>query len=936
MKLYQSIFLTVFLAFSHTITSQVVTTSPILPTVNNQVVITLNTTGTALQGYAGDVYAHTGVIVEGSTAWQYVKGTWGANTSQPKLTKVSSNTYTLTISPNIREYYAVPSDKVIEKMAFVFRSQSSPYLQTSPDIFINVYAEGLTVNISSPEQDKPFYSYGANINISVQANNSETIKLYINNQEVSSSSSAALDFSHQINAYGKQWIKAIAQLQTDKVADSVYFYVIGNIPQVALPSGVIPGINYTGSNEVTLVLQDPPAKKEFVFAIGDFSDWDIDENFLMNRTPDGTHYWKTISGLDPQREYLFQYWVDGKLKIADPYSEKISDPWNDKWISSTTFPNLVAYPEGKTTGVVSVLQVEQNNFYWESNGYTPPAKEKLVIYELHIRDFVSDDYIVSVMDKLDYLEKLGVNAIELMPINEFEGNDSWGYNPSFHFATDKAYGTKNNYKKFIDECHKRGMAVIIDMVLNHSFGLSPLVQMYFNPSAGQYGQPTADNPWFNETCPHPPYCWGYDFDHTNQHTKDYIDRVAKFWLTEFKVDGFRFDFTKGFTNILTSGEGSAYNSQRIGILKRYADFIWSVNPSAYVILEHFADNTEEKELAEYKKDEGKGMLIWGNTNYNYNEASMGWLTNSNFGGVSYKQRGWSAPHLVGYMESHDEERLMFKNITYGNSSNPEHNVKNISIGLKRQKLVGTFFFTIPGPKMIWQFGELGYDFSIDYNDRVGRKPVRWDYYDNTERRSVYNSWAEVIALRNSLPVFSSNDYSVSLSGAGKRVTLMHNDMNVVIVGNFDVTQKDIAYTFPNTGKWYEYYSQTEINIASTTQTLSMQPGEYRIYSTSFINRNDYIVSTPTIEFKTPPLQVDIWPNPLNSLLNIEIQSDKKEQVDISLFDVNGRFLSTILNGSTNPGFNHFEWQKPTFFEPGLYFIVFKSPSYRIARKLVMN
>ncbi len=161
--------------------------------------------------------------------------------------------------------------------------------------------------------------------------------------------------------------------------------------------------------------------------------------------------------------------------------------------------------------------------------------EELVIYELHIRDFVGTRAIKTVMDTLDYLERLGVNAIELMPINEFEGNDSWGYNPSFYFAPDKAYGTENDYKRFIDECHKRGIAVIIDMVLNHSYGQSPLVQLYFDPTAGDYGQPTAQNPWYNEVCPHEPYCWGYDFDHESAQTKKFVDRVNRFWIENYKV-----------------------------------------------------------------------------------------------------------------------------------------------------------------------------------------------------------------------------------------------------------------------------------------------------------------------------------------------------------------------------------------------------------------
>lgn len=912
-----------------------ITSNPALPTATDEVVITFDATqgNGNLAGYTGDVYTHTGVKIEGNPNWQYVIGTWGNNTTQPKLTRIGTNLYQLTITPSIRQFYDVPADMKIVQMCFVFRaSGGSPQ---SEDLFVDIVEEGLTVKINSPQWDSPFYNFGALLNIEAQANSSENITLFVNNQEVSTTSNSLITYTHTVDLYGKQWVKAVATAGSESVADSVYFYVRGEVPVVDLPSGVIPGINITGEDEVTLVLHDPPALKQFVFAIGDFNDWELDDDYYMNRTPDGKHYWITLSDLDPTKEYIYQYWIDGELRLADPYTEKVSDPWNDKWISSITYPNLIEYPVGKTSGIASVFQVQQEEYVWEATDFVPPAKGDLIIYELHIRDFVEDDYIMTVLDKLDYLQTLGVNAIELMPINEFEGNDSWGYNPSFFFATDKAYGTKNNYKKFIDECHKRGIAVIIDMVLNHSFGQSPLVQMYFNPSAGQYGQPTAENPWYNETCPHPPYCWGYDFDHMSQYTRDFIDRVAEFWLTEFKVDGFRFDFTKGFTNMLTGGEGWNYNAQRVAILKRFADVIWEVNPDAYVILEHFTDNTEEKELAEYRSGEGKGMMLWGNINHAYNEASMGWLTNSNFNWVSHKQRGWSVPHLIGYMESHDEERLMYKNLTYGNSSNPNHNVKELAVALERQKLVGTFYFTIPGPKMIWQFGELGYDVNIDFNGRTGRKPIRWNYYDVPERRSLYNIWAEIIALRHTFPSFSTDNFSTSLSGAGKSITLLHNDMNVYIVGNFAVTEQNISASFPNTGVWYEYFTQTEHSIQSTSQTFTMAPGEYRIYTTQFINRQDYIVGTPTFE-SIAKNSVSVWPNPASDRLTIGIIANSYQNVEIDLYDMSGRLVSSIYKGQLMVGENRIDWVRNPGIRSGMYLVMVKTQTTRETRKIVIQ
>ena len=242
-------------------------------------------------------------------------------------------------------------------------------------------------------------------------------------------------------------------------------------------------------------------------------------------------------------------------------------------------------------------------------------KSKLVIYELLIRDFLANhDFKTPFIDTLSYLDDLGVNAIELMPVCEFEGNLSWGYNPSFYFAPDKYYGPKNDMKAFVDSCHARGIAVIMDIVLNHCFGQSPFVQLYLDHYDTDQIFMKIPNPWFNASSPNPVYKWGADFNHTSSSTQELVDRINAYWLTEYNVDGFRFDFSKGFTN--TPGDGFSYDASRIAILKRMANKIWSVKPSAYVILEHFTADAEEQELANY------GMMVWGNNNYNYSEAAM--------------------------------------------------------------------------------------------------------------------------------------------------------------------------------------------------------------------------------------------------------------------------------------------------------------------------
>src|SRR5687768_915293 len=266
----------------------------------------------------------------------------------------------------------------------------------------------------------------------------------------------------------------------------------------------------------------------------------------MNKTPDGNYWWIRISGLTPGAEYAFQYLVDGVLKIADPYAEKILDPANDATIPAATYPGLLTYPVGQS-GIVSVLQTAAPAYNWQVNNFTRPDKRGLIIYELLLRDFLAAHDWKTLRDTLGYLKNLGVNAIEIMPFNEFEGNLSWGYNPDFYFAPDKYYGPKNTLKRFIDSAHSKGIAVVMDIALNHTYGSSPMVQLYFDAANNR---PAANNPWYNPT-PRHAFNVGYDMNHESLATRYFVSRVTQHWLQEYKIDGFRFDLSKGFTQTLT-------------------------------------------------------------------------------------------------------------------------------------------------------------------------------------------------------------------------------------------------------------------------------------------------------------------------------------------------------------------------------------------------
>lgn len=807
--------------------AQIIATTPTFLTDETSAEIIFDATGTALSGITGDVYAHTGVITDKSSStsdWKYAP-TWLDNSAKYKLVSQGNNKWKLSISPNIRAYYGVPQGEKIQKLAFVFRNAdgSKEGKDNGKDIFVDVHETGLVVSFEKPSSDQLI---DKNTSIDVKANSSATatIRILLDETELTKTTNVtSLSYTYNFQTVGSHWLIAEAMQGTSSVRDSVFVTVKKDVIDQVRPSNSRAGINYINDNSVTLVLYAP--NKKNVYAIGDFSNWKADNTYMLNR--DGDYWWITITGLSKGQEYAFQYLIDGTLKIADPYTDKVLDPSNDQYIPSAVYPNLKAYPTGKTEGIASVFQLGQVSYAWKNNDYTLPEKDKMVIYELLIRDFTTEHSFASTLAKLDYLQSLGINTIELLPINEFEGNSSWGYNPSFYFAVDKYYGTKDAFKNFVDECHKRNIAVVIDMVLNHSFGQSPFVQLYWDAANNR---PSSDNPWYNVESPNTDYSWGYDFNHESEQTKALVDSVNSYWMKEYRIDGFRFDFTKGFTN--TKGNGWAYDQSRIDILKRMTSEIYKRNPKAIVIMEHLADNSEEKVLAD------ADIMLWGNMNYNYAEGTMGWTDNGNsdLSGAIYTKRGWSKPNLVAYMESHDEERLMYKSLAYGNASG-SYNVKDLATVLKRAELSAAFYFTLPGPKMIWQFGELGYDYSINTcsdgstiseDCRVAEKPVRWDYLDNVNRKNLYNAYAKLIKLKKENNVFESLNLDYSLVNAQKYI-VWKGDINAFLVGNFGVAEATVSLTLPKTGTWYNAISGENLSVSSTNYSIKLQPGEYRLY-----------------------------------------------------------------------------------------------------------
>ena len=798
-----------------------------------------------LYGHAGELYGHFGVVVDGE--WKYVPSDWGVADEKVHFKKVADNHWEFKMEPSIREYFQ-SGETPVTKIALIVRSEDGNTKSHDSDQFCSVIDDKYKAEEFTPDP-----------------------------------------------------------LVTKK-----------------LPEGVKHGINYNEDGSVTFVFYDKDTagqSHKYCYIVGDWNEWTRKTEGAMYYDGSQGCWWITLDGFDADKEYRFQYRLGNNsgsdTYVSDPYTEIVYDQWNDQYIAG-----VPAFPEGAKQ-LVSAFQINKPEYAWKHKDFKVEDKNDLVIYEMLFRDFTTSQDIEGAMAQLDYIENLGVNAIELMPVQEFDGNLSWGYNPNHWFALDKYYGTREEYKDFIDECHARGIAVIIDVVYNHATGSHPWAKMWWD---GANNCTAENNPWFNVVAKHEFNVY-HDMNHENAMVKEHVKRSLEHLLTEYDVDGFRFDLTKGFTQNNTLGDVGAwgrYDQSRVDILKGYADHIWSVNENAVVIFEHLADYSEEKVLAEH------GIKLWRNMNGTYRSAVSG--GSGDFSG-SYEKNlygGW-----VSYMESHDEERLCYgagadassvtwgicgtltnwssditmaadgaffsaKGVTfkaddmfkirkvgewndafnYGASTkgyklplNTEYKLTlgsgsqdmavpaagtydvyfslaaekvwlmeagkrpadpsvtpgggaaedPLTVAMRRAGASAAFFLTVPGPKMIWQFGEIGYDYSIDYNDRTGEKPVVTDQYMAVPaRKALYDTYATLLKFRRENPRFFDSDASFTWTPTGtlKKITCTVDGKSFHVVGNFAKNQT--SYTVPS-GTWTDY-----INGGTVSGNITLKEGEFRL------------------------------------------------------------------------------------------------------------
>ncbi|NNK80192.1 MAG: hypothetical protein HKO93_01740 [Flavobacteriales bacterium] len=221
--------------------------------------------------------------------------------------------------------------------------------------------------------------------------------------------------------------------------------------------------------------------------------------------------------------------------------------------------------------------------------------------------------------------------------------------------------------------------------------------------------------------------------------------------------------------------------------------------------------------------------------------------------------------------------------------------------MARNELNAVLFLSQPGPKMIWQFGELGYDISIDFDCRVCPKPILWNYFEQNHRRRLFDVYSAMNGLRRDYPnTFNSSNFEYALGGAFKRINLYNDDMDAVVIGNFDVEPYSAAPNFPYTGTWFDYFSGEEIIEDNLSNEFLLQPGEYRVYTSEPLEQPEISVSVP--DFDVDALDVDLYPTITSDNVSVKFDLGSEPRIlDVWLYDISGKEVKRFVDRQRTSG-----------------------------------
>lgn len=509
---------------------------------------------------------------------------------------------------------------------------------------------------------------------------------------------------------------------------------------------------------------------ESAHVAGEFSSW---TGIPMARDPDGGTWSVDIPDSRPGQRY--KYFFNGYIWKRDPRARQVNHSNGD---------SIVYDPAA---------------FDWGNDRAPDIARHDLVIYQLHIGTFAGKNPPSTFDDAiplLDHVRDLGCTAVEPLPVNEFPGDRSWGYNPCDPFAIETSYGGPDAFKRFVCAAHERGLAVIVDVVHNH-YGPTDLDLWQFDGAHwnGFYGgiyfynDERAETPW-GHTRP------DYGRPEVRQYIRDQIFMFAE----EYRVDGYRWD---SVYHIISFNErNQARNPEGIQMLHDINQELADKHPGLIRIAE---DHGFERDMAfDSQWDIGYRWAL-------FHLVAEAWDHDRNMHVAAGVLSDWPSFQRVAFTEAHDYVAAM----NYGRSRVPVlvHPEDPESLWARKRALLGgAMVFATPGIPMIFQGQEMHE--TQGFHDDL---PLRWDR-TNTHA-GIVRAYRDLIGLRRNL-----SGTTPGLQGTGIFVQHIDNDNkviactrwnqggetdDVVVVANFscnDYDKDDYAIRFPSAGTWYRHFN----------------------------------------------------------------------------------------------------------------------------------
>ena len=597
--------------------------------------------------------------------------------------------------------------------------------------------------------------------------------------------------------------------------------------------GAIPYAD-AGGTGVTFRVWAPNATS--VGVKGQFNGWSA-----TSMTLEGTNgYWSAdIPSAQVGQQY--KYVINGSLDRRDPRSRRVTNSAGNSIIYKT------------------------NAFDWGGDVAIPPWKNDLVIYEMHVGTFNAEGGVPSSFDKdierLDYLRSLGISAVEIMPVNEFPADKSWGYNPADILAIESALGGPDEFKRFVKAAHQRGIAVLVDVVHNH-YGPSDLATWQFdgwnqNGKGGIY--------FFNDN--RSSTLWGDSRpDYSRTEVRNYIKDQIRMFLDEYHVDGFRWD---SVFSMIYYNNGAAHLAEGESLLREINEEVNTTHPGTIRIAEDhgFDYNMSFDSVWEFSFFEQIKYQVTRSTDA---ERNMYWLAD--------KITSWPSFQRVMFSESHDSVGDLNSHYRLPrdiDSANPT------SIwARKRQLLAASIVLTSPGTPMIFQGQEMHETLSFS-----SQTSLRWSLTNTW--KGIVGAYSDLIHLRRNLiggtqGLKGTGVATHHIDNTSKLLAYVRWDQggqvdDVVVAANFAaqaLTNSNYNLTFPSTGKWYTWFNSDSTNYGSDFGGV----GNSFVVATgsparAAINIGGY---STLIFSKTPPPQaglVTLDPEAPNGCLPVEITYD---------------------------------------------------------------